>query len=322
MSRLSDQVEVKIARANRAFRVSNRIIAAARDDLESHGAWLDRHRASWAEEVKRHRRLFKRKLAAKALLRFVVGLAFALPFAIARSLEAKKSLEAKSKGSLARQALQGQSADPPLTRHDALQHRIRVLDEQHSSANVDPAADVLRQQARQREFSLPLDGIRSRVLAMLPNLLKPKGPVPALGSAALLLISLGAVRGMISTAPADAPGPELRETFVISPKAAKTSITVSKASRAERLAPVPGITLVTNPPPSQTLRLPARTVADMMAIAHPLSLAPTAKVTAAPAAEEPPVPMPAAKPKPKRKTASRVPEPIPWWQQWSWIRLR
>jgi hypothetical protein len=311
VSRLSDQVEAKIARANRAFRVSNRIIAAARNDLESHDAWLDRHRASWAGEVKRHRRLLKRKLAARALLRFVVGLVFALPFVIARSLQAK------NKDSLAPAVRQGQSADPPLTRHDALQHRIRTLGEQQSAASAGPALAAPRQHARRRKFSLRLDGIRSRVLAVLPNLVKPKRPVPVLGSAALLLIALGAVRGMISTAPADAPGPELRETFVLPPKAAKASITVAKAP-----PPVSGITLVVNPPPSQTLQLPARTVADMMAITHPLALAPAAKVAATTAAEEPPMPLPTAKPKRKRKAASREPAPIPWWQQWSWIRLR
>jgi hypothetical protein len=311
VSRLSDQVEAKIARANRAFRVSNRVIAAARNDLESHGAWLDHHRTSWAEEVKRHRRLLQRKLAARALLRFVVGLVFALPFAIARSLQAK------SKDSLAREARQGQSADPPLTRHDALQHRIRALGEQQSSASADPAHASPRQHARPKEFLLRLNGIRARVLAMLPNLLKRKSPVPALGSAALLLIALGAVREMISTAPADAPGPELRETLVLPPKAGKASITVAKAPPL-----VSGITLVANPPPAQTLHLPARTVADMMAIARPLPLAASANVAATPAAEEPPMPMPTAKPKSKRKSASRAPEPIPWWQQWSWIRLR
>ncbi len=321
MSRMSDQVEAKIARANRAFRVSNRIIAAARDDLESHGAWLDRHRASWAEEVKRHRRLLQRKLAARALMRFVVGLVFALPFAIAKFAVAR-SLQAKSKDSLAREAQQGQSADPPLTRHDALQHRIQALGKEQRAASASPAPAAPQQQARRRQFSLGLDRFRARVLALLPNLLKRKGPVPALGSAALLVIALGAVREMISTAPADAPGPELRESFVLPPKAAKTTITVAKAPRTERLALVSGITLVANPPPSPALHLPARTVADMMAVARPLPLAPAAKAAVTPAAEGPSMPIPTAKPKPKRKAASRQQEPIPWWHQWSWIRLR
>lgn len=321
MSRLSDQVEAKIARANRAFRVSNRIIAAARDDLESHGAWLDRHRANWAEEVKCHRRLLQRKLAARALLRFVVGLVFALPFAIARFAIAR-SLQTKSKDNLAREAWQGQSADPPLTQHDALQHRIQALGKEQSAASGGQAPTAPQQQARRRQFSLGLDHIRACAVALLPTLLKRKGPVPALGSAALLVIALGAVREMISTAPADAPGPELQETFVLTPKATKATITVAKAPRTERLALVSGITLVANPPPSPALHLPARTVADMMAVARPLPLALTARAAVTPAAEEPSMPMPTAKPKSKRKAASRQPEPIPWWQQWSWIRLR
>jgi hypothetical protein len=268
VSRLSDQVEAKIARANRAFRVSNRIIAAARDDLESHGAWLDRHRASWAEEVKRHRRLLQRKLAARALLRFVVGLVFALPFAIAKFAVAR-SLQAKSKDSLAREAQQGQSADPPLTRHDALQHRIQALGKEQRAASASPAPAAPQQQARRRQFSLGLDRFRARVLALLPNLLKRKGPVPALGSAALLVIALGAVREMISTAPADAPGPELRESFVLPPKATKTTITVAKAPRTERLALVSGITLVANPPPSPDgRRAPAASCAGSQSSCH------------------------------------------------------
>ena len=87
MAHLSDQVEAKIARANRAFRLSSRIIAATQQELESHGEWLDRHRTSWAEEVKRHRRLLNRKLALGAVTRFVVGLVFAAPFALARAVE-------------------------------------------------------------------------------------------------------------------------------------------------------------------------------------------------------------------------------------------
>ena len=86
MSLISEQVEARIARAKRAFRQSGRIIDAAKDDLESHTRWLDRHRAAWAEEVKRNFRLLDRKLAVSAFARFVAGAILLLPLALARAL--------------------------------------------------------------------------------------------------------------------------------------------------------------------------------------------------------------------------------------------
>lgn len=54
MSSVFDQVEVEVARAKRDFTRSRNIIAAARDDLESHQRWMDDHRAAVAEAAKRH----------------------------------------------------------------------------------------------------------------------------------------------------------------------------------------------------------------------------------------------------------------------------
>jgi hypothetical protein len=71
------------------------------------------------------------------------------------------------------------------------------------------------------------------------------------------------------------------------------------------------------------LRAPPQTIADMMAMAEPLP-SPSAETEAAPPrlAEEPVAPKRAAKAKPKRKVAARESNPVPWWQQWSWIRVR
>jgi hypothetical protein len=44
-----DQVDARVLRVGRAFRRSRHAIAAARDDLENHQLWLNRHRAAWAE---------------------------------------------------------------------------------------------------------------------------------------------------------------------------------------------------------------------------------------------------------------------------------
>lgn len=54
MSSVFDQVEVEVARAKRDFTRSRNIIAAARDDLESHQRWMDDHRAAVAKAAKRH----------------------------------------------------------------------------------------------------------------------------------------------------------------------------------------------------------------------------------------------------------------------------
>ena len=84
MSSVSDRVEAEVARAKRTFRQSRSIIVAARNELDSYGRWLDRHRVTWAEEAKRHRRLFNRKMAVKAFTRFAVA-----PFALAHRSQAE-----------------------------------------------------------------------------------------------------------------------------------------------------------------------------------------------------------------------------------------
>jgi hypothetical protein len=69
-----------VARAKRAIRRSAQIILAARDDLESHQRWLNRHRAVWTEQVTSFRRCLKTTRAIRALTRSAVGL---LPVLIA-----------------------------------------------------------------------------------------------------------------------------------------------------------------------------------------------------------------------------------------------
>jgi hypothetical protein len=81
VSSVSDRVDAEVARAKRTFRQSRSIIVAARNELDSYGRWLDRHRVTWAEKAKRHRRLFNRKMAVKAFTRFAVA-----PFALAQAL--------------------------------------------------------------------------------------------------------------------------------------------------------------------------------------------------------------------------------------------
>ena len=75
MSKLLDQVAVKVARAERALIRLRKIIAAAGEDLQTQQLWLDQNRAS---PLKGQRPL-SNKRAIWAFVRFVVGLPLLLP---------------------------------------------------------------------------------------------------------------------------------------------------------------------------------------------------------------------------------------------------
>ena len=67
------QVDARLIRAKRASIRSRQVLAAARDDLERHQQWLDRHRTAWAEDVKRYERRLNSKLGIRALKRLALG---------------------------------------------------------------------------------------------------------------------------------------------------------------------------------------------------------------------------------------------------------
>ena len=268
MSSLSERVEAEVARAKRTFRQSRSIIAVARNELDSYGRW-DRHRVTWAEEAKRHRRLFNRKMAVKAFTRFAVA-----PFTLAQAL--RLSL----KEGLSR-------TSSPLSFAETASHFV----------------------------------------------------VFALGFITIFLVAAGASRATRSSPPAKAPVlaapkvPDLRQ-------AAAASVTVPKTpGRAKRPTSVVGFAVHSTASTFDPLLLPAHTVADMMLITSPLALAPMGPETAtAPIAENPlatkpavkaktataPIAgtRPAVKAKPKRKLPGPEPQQLPWWQRWSWIRVR
>jgi hypothetical protein len=281
---------------------------------------LDRHSATWAEEVKRHRRLLNRKLAMRALARFVVGLVFAAPFALARFLEARlkdKPAPASPQPCLAEDA---RAFSPQQT----LQHRIRGL-EGVPGTKTDAASRLAepRIESRRRPSS-PRDGWPSRVLAAFGNMEKRTATVFALGSVALLLVVHGALRGSPSTARAELTVATKQNALNLPIDAARASMTVSKTSaRAKRPAQASGFAVLETAPSPQALRAPPQTIADMIGMAQPVSLpSAEAETVPAPVAAAPIPSKPAAKAKPKRKVAVREPEPLPWWQEWSWIRVR
>jgi hypothetical protein len=325
VAHLSDQVEAKIARANRAFRLSSRIIAATQQELESHGQWLDRHRTSWAEEVKRHRRLLNRKLALGAVTRFVVGLVFAAPFALARAVE--RRLEPR-----ASPAPRPAQAEPPFTRQAALDLRIDRLEERLGATNADaprarpehleePKAHLLR--SADRVSPAPAANARPRA---------DRVSSPAIAALALFIVAAGVVRAIFSSAPAEDTARVAQELTEPGPGAPAT-LTVVKSKRAEPPPSHSGFALIEASPRTEVSRAPPQTIADMIAMSETLpspSVA-TEETAPPPLAAEPVAPKPAAKAKaataapkakPKRKVAARDPEPVPWWQEWSWIKVR
>jgi hypothetical protein len=323
VAHLSDQVEAKIARANRAFRLSSRIIAATQQELESHGEWLDRHRTSWAEEVKRHRRLLNRKLALGAVTRFVVGLVFAAPFALARAIERRLEPPASPAPRLPK-------AEPPFTRQAALDLRIDRLEERLSATTADaPRARPEHIEKPKTHLPRPADGVPPAPAANA----RPRADrvsTPAIAALALLIVAAGVVRAMFSSPPAEETVRVAQEMTEPGPDAPAT-LTVVKSKRAEPPPSHSGFAVIEASPRTEVSRAPPQTIADMIAMSESLALPSVAtEGPPPPLAEEPVAPKPAAKAKavaaakakPKRKVAAREPEPVPWWQEWSWIKVR
>jgi hypothetical protein len=324
VAHLSDQVEAKIARANRAFRLSSRIIAATQQELESHGQWLDRHRTSWAEEVKRHRRLLNRKLALGAVTRFVVGLVFAAPFALARAVE--RRLEPR-----ASPAPRAAKAEPPFTRQAALDLRIDRLEERLSATNADaPRARPEHIEKPKAHLPRPANGA-SPASAANARPRPDRVSTPAIAALALFIVAAGVVRAIFSSAPAEDTARVAQEMTEPGPGAPAT-LTVVKSKRPESPPSHSGFAVIEASPRTEVSRAPPQTIADMIAMSETLpspSVA-TEETAPPPVVEEPVAPKPAAKAKaaaaakakPKRKVAARDPEPAPWWQEWSWIKVR
>jgi hypothetical protein len=322
VSRLSEQVEAKIVRANRAFRLSSRVIAAAHLELESHGEWLDRHRATFAGELKRHRRLLKRKLALRTVMRSAVGLVFAAPFALARALGARLKFHASPQP-------RAPWEEPPFTRHTALQLRIRRLDERAAPIKADLSRLGPEQIGASKEISPLAEGKASPTAATNARSHAGRVSVSSVAALALLVVAAGVLRAMFSGSPSEELAVTAREIPEATPHAAAATLTVAKpatiATPAEQPDKASGFAVLETAPSIDALRTPPETIADMvvMAMAEPVaSPSGAAEAAPAPTAEQPLPPKQAMKTKPKRKLAAREPEPLPWWQQWSWIRVR
>jgi len=198
LSNLLDQVEAKVFRAKRAFRRSTYIITAARDELESHQRWLDRHRAAWAEQVKRYHRLLDRKISLRPFTRFV-GLILSVPCGLAQALRLKKRPPHPS----SQLSLSETTSD--YARHSQLQHRIRGLDGQLCTMKPPVPRPISEQIATRGECPLIADGGAFRAVAAHGRFLKSKGVLSALGLTIVFLIAAVAFRATTYSPPADAP---------------------------------------------------------------------------------------------------------------------
>jgi hypothetical protein len=141
------------------------------------------------------------------------------------------------------------------------------------------------------------------------------------------------VRAFFSSPPAEETARVAQEMTEPGPDAPAT-LTVVKSKRAEPPPSHSGFAVIEASPRSEVSRAPPQTIADMIAMSESLP-SPSVATEAAPPplADEPIAPKPAAKAKaaapkaaakakPKRKVAAREPEPVPWWQEWSWIKVR
>jgi len=313
VSSLSDQVEGRIARANRVSRRSRTIIFAAIDELERHQRWFDRHRAVWAQDVSRQHRLLSRKLVIGAFTRFTVEPILFVPVALARVLRlmVRGKLPTSSPFSLAETAI-----DP--TRHSQLPTRIHGLDGRLCTMEPALARPTPRQiEPRGACPSIP-KGVAFRAIASLGS--SCGVAILVIGVFALGLTAVGAVRAMLSSRPDEAPG------FAVparSLQAAAAPVASSKvAVKTPRSASASGFTVLAAPSPSQPLQLPPQTIGNMVLITSPLAQIMTEPDKAS-VAEEPLAAEPRMKPKPKRKVARHGPDQqLPWWQQLPWIRIR
>jgi hypothetical protein len=284
---LPDRVEAEVARAKRTFRQSRNIVAAARHELENYGRWLDPHRVTSAEESKTDPHLFNRKMAVNGITQFAVA-----PFALAQALRLRF-----------KEGLLGTSS--LLSFAETASHFV----------------------------------------------------VFALGFITIFLVAAGTSRATRSSPPARAPVLAVSKV-PDSGQPAIASATVPKIpGRAKRPTLVAGFTVHPQASTFDPLLLPAPTVAEMMLITSPLALASkgpeTATVPIAPLATrsahaatastaEPSLAArpakaenasasmtehsfatrPAVKAKPRRKLSAPEPQEFPWWQRWSWIRVR
>jgi hypothetical protein len=336
---LSDQVEVKVARANRAFTRSRRIVASATDDLQDHQRWLDQHRLAWTEDLKRGHRLLKRKQLIWSCKRLAVGLLLLPSFAfisllrravwivpvltdwlairLSRVNEAIQRLARLMKKRQSRLLLR-------FTRHPQFQTRIRGLD--GTLWNAKAAHARLRLPARMvGEIREVPDETSAVTFARLARPLEGRSLACAGGLVIVGLIAAASVCVTLTGLSDENPVQGSSSTST-PPAAAMPTVPIAQLSRRSiSNTSVAGFRvldsgLVPDPQP-----LSAPTIASMMLVRSPAAVTPTEQEALdTPIVGESLGVKPQIKPKLKRKLAKRETQSrqLPWWHQLPWIRVR
>jgi hypothetical protein len=289
VSSLSERVEAEVARAKRTFRQSRSIIAVARNELDSYGRWLDRHRVTWAEDAKRHHRLFNRKMAVKAFTRFAVA-----PFTLAQAL--RLSL----KEGLSR-------TSSPLSFAETASHFVVFALGFITIFLV--AAGASR-------------ATRSSPPAKAPVLAAPK--VPDLRQAAAASVTVPKTPGRAKR-PTSVVGFAVHPTgstfdpLLLPAHTVADMMLITSPLAGAPMGPETATAPIAEDPLATRPAVKAKTATAPIA-EDPLATRPAvkAKTATAPIAGT----RPAVKAKPKRKLPGPEPQQLPWWQRWSWIQVR
>ena len=303
-----DQLDAKVHRVRRAFRQSRHAIAAARDDLQNHQLWLDRHRAAWAEHVKHYERRLGRTRRIGAIKRQALSVFFcvALFRLVARFGPHLRGL--RQGGVLSLHAL----ASP-------IQNRVWSLLSSWPSA-------TRRNNTQSHRHRIPgLDGQLCIGQPMSSNI-SPKLE-PGLLHARLVVGSVAAVivGFLVATTTSDRHGEHAEvpvSTRVRADQPAPLPSGVINALRDEGSAPnsVPGFAVQAQTPAEELVSLPGATIGDMMSITRPLAGAeeqPDATIELLEVT--PPLRKPTIKIKRKRKPPNQEGR-LTLWGQLPWLR--
>ena len=306
MSSLLDQVEVKVARAERAFTRLRKIIVAAGDDLESHQLWLDRNRASRARELKDQRQL-SNKMAIWTFTRFAFCLPVLLPIAIFRQFCASTP------------ALRPTKTAPDETKQPQLQHRIRGLDGPLCTMKPADLHATAAQTEICRECSPNPISERFRAIAALGSV-RGRVIISALGLITLFVLTAGAVRATMPGFQADVPLPASPK---VAPAALPAMALTAPLRSASSAASVSGFSLIEATLVPEPQPLSAHSTVSMMTITSPVTSSPIeGEASKALVAGEPPAVKPKVNTQTKRKLPSEKPQELSWWQRLPWIRVR
>ena len=310
-----EQVDPKVLRVKRASIRSRHVIAAARDDLERHQQWLDRHRTAWAEDVKRYERRLSCKLGIKALKRLALGLLLIGPIVCLALLRLIARILPKARILLFRN----------VAWFRALAQHVISLPWPRLRPNAARYVDVPRYHDR-----IPgLDGPLCTGQPPSPHVMRTFRARAVSGEAGLLqtrliVASLAAVIvGLVAAATAyDRPAPGAVLPNALAHAGRPAALPPAVPSETPEDVPVSGFAVLAAAPAVERVSPPGATIAEIISIAHPL----TDALEQPNATTEPlEVTLPDRKPKIRTKAKAKLkPKPqnrqLTVWERLPWLR--